>query len=190
MVKSIRAEVCFLKEGSGVARQWRSGGERKRSGKTGSSEEPEPHPARRIVRRITTRETVMPMIRKVGLLVVAGLLSLAAQAGEPPMHEISAGDCWTKAMNAGDVDAVAACYVSDAVMWFPGGGMVRGVRPFARAMPTTSRPTRSRMAAWMTWGTWMRALPGLPGARSGSRWCPRPMASLSPSAAGSPTYRA
>lgn len=68
----------------------------------------------------------MRMVRKVGLLVVAGVLSLAVQAGESPMHAMSAGDCWTKAMNAGDVDAVAACYVPDAVMWFPGGGMVKG----------------------------------------------------------------
>lgn len=68
----------------------------------------------------------MRMVRKVGLLVVAGVLSLAVQAGESPMHAMSAGDCWTKAMKAGDVDAVAACYLPDAVMWFPGGGMVKG----------------------------------------------------------------
>jgi uncharacterized protein (TIGR02246 family) len=54
------------------------------------------------------------------------VLSLAVQAGEPPAQAMSAGDCWTKAMNAGDVDAVAACYLPDAVMWFPGGGMVKG----------------------------------------------------------------
>jgi uncharacterized protein (TIGR02246 family) len=68
----------------------------------------------------------MRMLRKVGLLVVAGVLSFAVQAGESPMHAMSAGDCWTKAMKAGDVDAVAACYLPDAVMWFPGGGMVKG----------------------------------------------------------------
>jgi uncharacterized protein (TIGR02246 family) len=68
----------------------------------------------------------MRKLRKVGLLVVAGVLSLAAQASDSLMHGISAGECWTKGMNAGDVDAVAACYVPDAVMWFPGGGMVKG----------------------------------------------------------------
>lgn len=68
----------------------------------------------------------MHMLRKAGLLVVAGVLSFAVQAGKSPMHEVTAGDCWTKAMNAGDVDAVAACYLPDAVMWFPGGGMVKG----------------------------------------------------------------
>jgi uncharacterized protein (TIGR02246 family) len=68
----------------------------------------------------------MRMLRKVGLLVVAGVLSFGVQAAESPMHGMSAGDCWTKAMNAGDVDAVAACYAPDAVMWFPGGGMVKG----------------------------------------------------------------
>lgn len=68
----------------------------------------------------------MRMLRKVGLLVVAGVLSFAVQAGESPMHAMSAGECWTKAMNAGDVDAVATCYLPDAVMWFPGGRMVKG----------------------------------------------------------------
>jgi uncharacterized protein (TIGR02246 family) len=68
----------------------------------------------------------MRMVRKVGLLIVAGVLSSVVQAGESPKHAISAGECWTKAMNAGDVDAVAACYVPDAVMWFPGGGIVKG----------------------------------------------------------------
>jgi len=68
----------------------------------------------------------MRMTRKVGLLVVAGLLSFAVQAGESPMRAMSAGECWTKAMNVGDVNAVAACYLPDAVMWFPGGRMVKG----------------------------------------------------------------
>ena len=110
----------------------------------------------------------MRMVRRVGLLVVAGVPSFAAQAGQSPMHEMSAGDCWTKAMNAGDVDAVAACYLPDAVMWFPGGVMVKGVRPFAKVTPTTSRPTPSRMSASMTWGTWMRRMPRPPGTRSRS----------------------
>ncbi|WP_158883785.1 nuclear transport factor 2 family protein [Rhodanobacter sp. L36] len=61
-----------------------------------------------------------------GLLVVFGVLSLTVQAGKPGTPVTSAGECWTKAMNAGDVDAVAACYVPDAVMWFPGGAMARG----------------------------------------------------------------
>ncbi|MEO8998878.1 MAG: nuclear transport factor 2 family protein [Rhodanobacter sp.] len=68
----------------------------------------------------------MRMVRKVGLLMAAGVLSLDVQASESPMHGMSAGNCWTKAMNAGDLDAVAACYLPDAVMWFPGGGMVKG----------------------------------------------------------------
>ena len=68
----------------------------------------------------------MHMIRNVGLLAVAGVLSLAVQAGGSPMHGMSAGECWTRAMNTGDVDAVAACYAPDAVMWIPGGGMLKG----------------------------------------------------------------
>lgn len=68
----------------------------------------------------------MRMLGKLGLLTVVGMLSFAVQAGGSPGHGMSAGDCWTKAMKAGDVDAVAACYLPDAVMWFPGGGMVTG----------------------------------------------------------------
>jgi len=51
MVKSIRAEVRFLKEGSGSAGQWRCDGGTEAVRKMGSSEEPESRPARRIVRR-------------------------------------------------------------------------------------------------------------------------------------------
>lgn len=42
------------------------------------------------------------------------------------MHDMSAGEYWAKAMNASDVDALAACYATDAMMWFPGGGMATG----------------------------------------------------------------
>ena len=68
----------------------------------------------------------MRMIKKVGSLVVLGALSLAVQAGDSPMHSMSAGECWMKTMSAGDVNALAACYAPDAVMWFPGGGMAKG----------------------------------------------------------------
>lgn len=57
----------------------------------------------------------MHMSSKAGLLLVAGVLSWAVQAGASPMHGMSARHCWTKAMNADDVDAVAACYLPDAV---------------------------------------------------------------------------
>ena len=38
----------------------------------------------------------------------------------------SAADCWHPAFLAGDADAVAACYVDDAVMIFPGGPVAQG----------------------------------------------------------------
>jgi uncharacterized protein (TIGR02246 family) len=43
----------------------------------------------------------------------------------------SAGDCFTKGFKAADADAVAACYVEDGIIWFPGGSMARG-RPAIR----------------------------------------------------------
>jgi uncharacterized protein (TIGR02246 family) len=58
----------------------------------------------------------------VGLL---GLLASSAQAQEA-LDTSSAQDCWEPAFRAGDADAVAECYVPDAVMWFPGGPMAQG----------------------------------------------------------------
>jgi uncharacterized protein (TIGR02246 family) len=43
----------------------------------------------------------------------------------------SAADCWLPAFKAGDADAVAACYVDDAVMIFPDGPLAQG-RPAIR----------------------------------------------------------
>lgn len=47
----------------------------------------------------------------------------AAAAATPPG---SAADCWLPAFKAADVDAVAACYVADAVMYFPSGPTAEG----------------------------------------------------------------
>jgi ketosteroid isomerase-like protein len=44
--------------------------------------------------------------------------------GASTTQATSAGDCWMKAMTAGDVDTVAACYLPDAVMWFPHRGLL------------------------------------------------------------------
>ena len=60
---------------------------------------------------------------------VAALLmgSLAATTGAAFAAEPApAGDCWVAGVEAGDADAVAACYAEDAVMWFPGGPMAKG----------------------------------------------------------------
>lgn len=68
----------------------------------------------------------MGVIGKLGLVVVVAVASLAVQASEPTTHDMSAGECWTKAMNAGDADALAMCYAPDALMWFSGGGLAKG----------------------------------------------------------------
>jgi uncharacterized protein (TIGR02246 family) len=64
------------------------------------------------------------MIRGCAALALCGLALVAGgvRADEP----VSAGDCFVAATNAGDADAVAACYAEDAVLWFPGGPMVTG----------------------------------------------------------------
>lgn len=56
-------------------------------------------------------------------MLLAGLLSATTFAAEPAM---SAGDCFLAGMKANDADAVSMCYAEDAVMWFPGGPMVKG----------------------------------------------------------------
>lgn len=38
----------------------------------------------------------------------------------------SASDCFVKAFKAADADAVAACYVENGIIWFPGGPMAQG----------------------------------------------------------------
>jgi ketosteroid isomerase-like protein len=68
----------------------------------------------------------MRTLKNAGLLVALGMLSLTVQASKPATQARSAGDCWTKAMIAGDIDAVAAGDVPAAVMWGPGGTMVKG----------------------------------------------------------------
>lgn len=68
----------------------------------------------------------MHMMKWVNVLALTGALSMAAHASEPAMQGVLAGECWVKAMKGGDVDAVAGCYLPDAVMWFPGGGMAKG----------------------------------------------------------------
>lgn len=67
---------------------------------------------------------------KMGLsrgLVLAGLIAGAASlsAAEPTGTE-ALDAAWTKAMKAGDVNAVMACYANDAVLWFPGSAEARG----------------------------------------------------------------
>jgi uncharacterized protein (TIGR02246 family) len=65
------------------------------------------------------------------LFLLAGLLGLAGVAaagheGEMATPPGSAADCWLPAFEAGDADAVTACYLPDAVMYFPNGPAATG----------------------------------------------------------------
>ena len=64
-------------------------------------------------------------------LLAAGLASLAAfsaaaHAGDLTTPAGTAADCWRPAFVAGDAEAVVACYLPDAVMYFPGGPTATG----------------------------------------------------------------
>ena len=62
-----------------------------------------------------------------GILVVAAAWGLAAPVrAEEGAASLDAA--WMKAMKAGDVDGVVACYASDAVLWFPGAPEARGTK--------------------------------------------------------------
>jgi uncharacterized protein (TIGR02246 family) len=58
-----------------------------------------------------------------GFVLAVGLASTAA-AQETGAQSVDAA--WMKAMKAGDVDGVVACYASDAVLWLPGAPEARG----------------------------------------------------------------
>lgn len=53
-------------------------------------------------------------------------MSLCAGAATAADKLPSASDCFVKAFKAADADAVAACYVEDGIIWFPGGPMAQG----------------------------------------------------------------
>lgn len=58
-----------------------------------------------------------------GLLLISAVSSFAADTG------VSIVDAaWVKAMKAGDVAAVVACYADDAVAWIPGAPLMKGAK--------------------------------------------------------------
>ena len=63
-------------------------------------------------------------IRVSGGLVLAALLVGASAIAQEGAQTIDAA--WMKAMKAGDVNGIMACYASDAVLWFPGDAEARG----------------------------------------------------------------
>jgi uncharacterized protein (TIGR02246 family) len=54
------------------------------------------------------------------------LAPLAAAAPPPVSGSQAVDDAWKKAVLAGDLDAVTACYSPTAVLWFPGSPESRG----------------------------------------------------------------
>jgi uncharacterized protein (TIGR02246 family) len=66
------------------------------------------------------------------LMFAAALAAAALPAFADHTHDAaatppgSASDCWLPAFKAGDADAVAACYLPDALMFFPGGPAASG----------------------------------------------------------------
>lgn len=66
------------------------------------------------------------------LRILTGILALAVFAGVVPVAAAEDGGAktvdaaWVKAMKANSLDAIVACYASDAVMWFPGAPEARG----------------------------------------------------------------
>lgn len=63
-----------------------------------------------------------------GILVLVAGLGLAAAASAQEGGAQSVDAAWMKAMKAGDLDAIVACYASDAVMWLPGAPEARGTK--------------------------------------------------------------
>lgn len=61
-----------------------------------------------------------------GATMLLSGVALAAAAAVAAETTASASDCFIAGFEAGDADAVAACYAEDAVMWFPGGPMAKG----------------------------------------------------------------
>jgi uncharacterized protein (TIGR02246 family) len=58
-----------------------------------------------------------------GALVLVASSCLAAGEKETPK---TVDQNWQKAMLAGDVDALAACYATDAIAWLPDGAPTKG----------------------------------------------------------------
>lgn len=63
-------------------------------------------------------------MRAMKMFAMASVLALASSTAIA--SEESASDCWLKAFQATDANAVAECYATDAVMWIPGGPMLQG----------------------------------------------------------------
>jgi uncharacterized protein (TIGR02246 family) len=65
----------------------------------------------------------MNMRTRLVTLVFVACASFSAAAEEGPE---SVSQAWRKAIMAGDIDALVACYASDAIGWFPDAPPVKG----------------------------------------------------------------
>lgn len=65
-------------------------------------------------------------MRKTNLFAMAGVLALLASPLLASDKPDSAQACWKPAFMAGDADAVAKCYATDAVLWLPGAPIMQG----------------------------------------------------------------
>lgn len=60
-----------------------------------------------------------------GVAVLGWSLAAACQAASGASETDA---CWTKAVKAGDVEAVTKCYAPDAIVWFSGSPMAKGTK--------------------------------------------------------------
>ena len=65
-------------------------------------------------------------MRKTNLFAIVGVLALLASLLLAADKPDSAQACWKPAFVAGDADAVAKCYATDAVLWLPGAPIMQG----------------------------------------------------------------
>lgn len=65
-------------------------------------------------------------MRKTNLFAIVGVLALLASPLLAADKPDSAQACWKPAFVAGDADAVAKCYATDAVLWLPGAPIMQG----------------------------------------------------------------
>jgi len=65
-------------------------------------------------------------MRKTNLFAMAGVLALLASPLLAADKPDSVQACWKPAFLAGDADAVAKCYATDAVLWLPGAPIMQG----------------------------------------------------------------
>jgi len=68
----------------------------------------------------------MHAMNGLGVAMLLGAATVVAGTATAAEAEMSAGDCFVAAMQAGDAEAVSMCYAQDAILWFPGGPMAKG----------------------------------------------------------------